>query len=59
MCVAAPVINSRGVAVAAVSISSPASRFGPRRETLIPMVEIAGKELTLLLAELGEDDPRL
>jgi DNA-binding IclR family transcriptional regulator len=59
MCVAAPVINSRGQAVAAVSVSGPASRFKPRRESLIPMVEIAGKELTLLLAELGEDDPRL
>jgi DNA-binding IclR family transcriptional regulator len=59
MCVAAPVINSRGLAVAAVSVSGPASRFKPRRESLIPMVEIAGKELTLLLAELGEDDPRL
>jgi DNA-binding IclR family transcriptional regulator len=58
-CAAAPVLNSHGRAVAAVSVSGPATRFNSRRETLIPMVEIAGKELTILLQELGDDNPRL
>ena len=59
MCVAAPILNSRGRAIAAVSLSGPATRFGARRESLVPMVEIAGKELTLLLQALGEDSPSL
>lgn len=59
MCVAAPVLNSKGRAVAAVSVSGPASRFSASRETIVPMVEIAGRELTLLLRELGDDNPPL
>lgn len=59
MCVAAPVLNTRGMAIAAISASGPASRFRMRREALIPLVEIAGKELTILLNELGEHNPRL
>lgn len=56
-CVAAPVLNSKGVAVAAVSISGPASRFAAQRDVIVPLVEIAGRELTLLVHELGDDNP--
>ena len=58
-CVAAPIFNGRDRAVAAVSISGPASRMRARRDLLEPMVEIAAKEISLLLKELGEDSPRL
>lgn len=59
MCAAAPVLNSKGRAIAAVSISGPASRFAASQETIVPMVEIAGRELTLLVHELGDDNPPL
>jgi IclR family KDG regulon transcriptional repressor len=59
MCVAAPVLNSKGRAIAAVSVSGPATRFAASRESIIPMVEIAGRELTLLIRELGDDNPSL
>lgn len=58
-CVAAPVLNSRGRAIAAVSVSGPTSRFTQRRADLVPLVEITGRELTLLVKELGDDNPRL
>jgi DNA-binding IclR family transcriptional regulator len=58
-CVAAPVLNSKGRAIAAVSVSGPATRFAAKRESIIPMVEIAGRELTLLIRELGDDNPPL
>lgn len=58
-CIAAPVLNSHQRAVAAVSVSGPASRIKGSREKLFPLVEIAGKELSLLLQELGDDSPRL
>ncbi len=58
-CVAVPVLNSKGKGIAAVSVSAPATRFADRREALIPMIEITGKELTLLVSELGDDNPRL
>jgi DNA-binding IclR family transcriptional regulator len=59
MCVAAPVLNTKGSAIAAVSVSGPASRFKARQDTILPLVEIAGRELTLLAHELGEDNPPL
>jgi len=59
MCVAAPVLNSKGRAVAAVSVSGPASRFSASRDTIVPLVEIAARELTLLVHELGDDNPAL
>lgn len=58
-CVATPVLNSKGRAIAAVSVSGPATRFAARKDALIPMIEITGKELTLLVTELGDDNPRL
>jgi DNA-binding IclR family transcriptional regulator len=59
MCVAAPVLNSKGRAIAAVSVSGPATRFAASRESINTMVEIAGRELTLLIRELGDDNPSL
>ena len=58
-CIAAPVLNSHQRAVAAVSVSGPASRIKAFREKLLPLVEIAGKELSLVLQELGDDSPRI
>lgn len=58
-CIGAPVLNSQHRAVAAVSVSGPASRIKASRNKLLPLVEIAGKELSLVLSELGDDSPRL
>jgi IclR family KDG regulon transcriptional repressor len=59
MCAAAPVLNSKGKAVAAVSVSAPASRFSVSQDKIVPLVEIEGRELTLLVHELGDDNPPL
>ena len=59
MCIAAPVLNSRGKPIAAISISAPATRFVAGRESFVPMIGIASRELTLLVREVGDDNPPL
>lgn len=54
-CVAAPILNSRAEAVAAVSVTGPYSRITEKIDSLVPMVEITAKELTLVLRGLGDD----
>src|SRR5271154_5779377 len=53
-CIAAPILNARGRAVAAVSISGPSSRITPARFQLIgkAMVE-AARELSTRLGNPG------
>lgn len=52
-CVSAPVIDSSGRAIAAVSISGPRHRIEARRADLIPLVREGGKRLSEIAQRLG------
>jgi len=52
-CVAAPVLDSLGRAIAAVSISGPRHRIETRRADLIPLVREGGKRLSEMAQRLG------
>ncbi|MFT5223542.1 MAG: DNA-binding IclR family transcriptional regulator [Glaciecola sp.] len=53
-CIAAPVLDSRGHAAAAVSISMPASRFHARKDDLVTELKLAAMQLTDLLQFHGD-----
>jgi len=52
-CVAAPVLDGTGRAIAAVSISGPRHRIETRRADLIPLVRDGGKRLSEMAQRLG------
>lgn len=52
-CVAAPVMDGSGRAIAAVSISGPRHRIEARRADLIPLVREGGKRLSEIAQRLG------
>jgi IclR family KDG regulon transcriptional repressor len=52
-CVATPVTGADGVVVAAISVSVPRSRFGPRREELVARIRKSGAAISETLAEMG------
>lgn len=52
-CLAAPILDARGLAVAAVSVAGLRSRITERRGELLPLVQDAAKELSELLQTLG------
>jgi DNA-binding IclR family transcriptional regulator len=54
-CVAAPIVDSSGRAIAAVSVSGLRTRVRDRRDELTGMVRLAGKEISDLLATVGDE----
>lgn len=54
-CVAAPIIDARGRAIAAVSISGLRTRVRDRKDELTGMVRLASKEISDLLATVGDE----
>ena len=52
-CVAAPVLDALGRAIAAVSISGPRHRIETRQDDLIPLVSEGGKRLSEIAQRLG------
>lgn len=57
-CVAAPVLDASGRAVAAVSVSGPRHRVETRRSDLIPLVQASGKQLSDIMQRLGPEFAR-
>lgn len=54
-CVAAPILDAKGRVVAAVSISGLRTRVRERRDELTGMVRLASKEISDLLATVGDE----
>ena len=54
-CVAAPIVDSSGRAIAAVSVSGLRTRVRDRRDELTGMVRLAAKEISDLLATVGDE----
>lgn len=48
-CVAAPILDQQGAATAAVSVSTPRSRFHKKRDMIIPLVQKTADELSTAL----------
>jgi IclR family acetate operon transcriptional repressor len=53
-CFAGPIVDRAGIAVAAVSVSGPRTRIRQRRDELVPLVQVAAKELTDLLNSVSD-----
>lgn len=54
-CVAAPIVDTSGRAIAAVSVSGLRTRVRDRRDELTGMVRLAAKEISDLLATVGDE----
>jgi DNA-binding IclR family transcriptional regulator len=54
-CVAAPILDASGRAIAAVSVSGLRTRVRDRRDDLTGMVRLAAKEISDLLATVGDE----
>ena len=54
-CVAAPILDSSGRAIAAISVSGLRTRVRDRRDELTGMVRLAAKEVSDLLATVGDE----
>jgi DNA-binding IclR family transcriptional regulator len=54
-CVAAPILDASGRAIAAVSVSGLRTRVRDRRDELTGMVRLAAKEISDLLATVGDE----
>lgn len=54
-CVAAPIFDASGRGIAAISISGLRTRIRDRRDELVGMVRLAAKEISDLLATVGDE----
>jgi DNA-binding IclR family transcriptional regulator len=52
-CIGAPILDSQGLSIAAISVSTPASRFAAKRSAIPPVVRLACDRTALALEGIG------